>query len=218
MHSRTCSPNHYPGKGRMKTFFTTLAVCIAFISQAAPIDSTNCVPSSSLVSLWPGESNAVDIIDSNTGVLLNGATFAPGKVGTAFSLTGGAHVRIADNPSLHLTNGLTLAVWVYPTISGVYQQIISKWDAVFDYQKAYGTAIHPDGRFFFTVCADGDELLGPSMLLLSTNTVPPNQWTYIAATYDGSTMKVYLNGQLENQAAFPYGIFPEQTIWRLGHL
>jgi len=74
-----------------------------------------------LVSWWPAEGNPVDTTGGNSGVLLNGATFAPGKFGQAFSFNGsGAHVRIADNANLHLTNGLTLALWVYPTASGAY--------------------------------------------------------------------------------------------------
>jgi Concanavalin A-like lectin/glucanases superfamily len=192
----------------MKTFLTILAVCIAFFAHAITGDSTNCVPLSGLVSWWPGESNAVDVVDGNTGVLLNGATFAPGKIGTAFSLDGsGAHVRIADNVNLHLTNGLTLEAWVYPTNLVYAQQIISKWDAVYRYQKSYGTWLASNGQFIFSVCAKGDEYVGPSAVVVSVNTVPLNQWTHVAATYDGSTLNVYLNGQLENQAAFPYGIF-----------
>jgi hypothetical protein len=176
-----------------------------YVCQPPP----NCMPGSGLVSWWPAESNPVDAAGGNTGVLLNGATFASGKYGQSFSLNGsGAHVRIADNPSLHLTNALTISAWINPTDPGGYSyHIVSKWDVVFEYQKSYSTWLS-GGKFIFTVCANGDEQLGPHADLVSVASVAPNQWTHVAATYDGSTMKVYLNGQLNNQKAFPNGIFP----------
>jgi hypothetical protein len=193
----------------MKTFLTTLSVSVAFLTYACTSNAANCVQIPGLVSWWPAENNAVDAAGSNTGVLLNGATFAPGKFGQAFSLNGsGAHVRIADNANLHLTNGLTISAWVNPSSLAYAQQIISKWDVVFEYQKSYAIWLDGNGTFIFSVCANGDEQLGAHADVWTTNTVPLNQWTHVAATYDGSTMKVYLNGQFQSQAAFPYGIFP----------
>jgi len=190
----------------MKTLLRTLAVGIGFLIYVSTCDAANCLQIPGLVSWWPAESNAVDIVGSNTGVLLNGATFAPGKFGTAFSLNGsGAHVRIADNATLHLTNGLTMAAWVNPVDSGNNYHIIAKWDVVFEYQKSYETTLS-GGKFIFSVCANGDEQLGPHADLVSVSSVPPNQWTHVAATYDGSKMRVYVNGHLDNQTAFPYEI------------
>jgi hypothetical protein len=40
-------------------------------------------PPSGLVSWWPGDGNANDIADANSGTLMGGATFAPGFVGQA---------------------------------------------------------------------------------------------------------------------------------------
>src|SRR6266545_3162494 len=45
-----------------------------------------CVPPlSGLVSWWPGEGNANDLVGSNNGTLLNGVSFAEGIVGQAFN-------------------------------------------------------------------------------------------------------------------------------------
>src|SRR5262245_17379609 len=102
----------------MKTFLKTLADSFVLLTYSHASDGANCVQKPGLVSWWPAEGNAVDAAGGNSGVLLNGATFAAGRFGQAFSFNGtGAHVRIADNANLHVTNGLTLAVWIYPTVS-----------------------------------------------------------------------------------------------------
>ena len=48
-----------------------------------------CVqPPEGLVSWWPGEGDASDIVGNNHGMRQNGATFAPGMVGQAILLDG----------------------------------------------------------------------------------------------------------------------------------
>ena len=48
-----------------------------------------CVsPPSNLVSWWPGDGNAGDIVSGNNGALKNGVTFGTGIIGQAFSLNG----------------------------------------------------------------------------------------------------------------------------------
>jgi uncharacterized repeat protein (TIGR01451 family) len=45
-------------------------------------------PPTGLLSWWPGESNALDIVGSHDGTAVNGVTFVSGKVGQAFNLDG----------------------------------------------------------------------------------------------------------------------------------
>lgn len=64
-------------------------------------------PPSGLVSWWDGDSvsgtTAFDIWDGNDGTLQNGATFAPGMVGEAFSFDGvNDYVNVPDNANLDL--------------------------------------------------------------------------------------------------------------------
>jgi uncharacterized repeat protein (TIGR01451 family) len=71
-------------------------------------------PPSGLVSWWPGEGNADDIQDGNNGTLQNGVTFAPGKVGQAFSFDGiDDYVSVPDSGNLHFGTGdFTVSFWV----------------------------------------------------------------------------------------------------------
>ncbi|MDZ7369489.1 MAG: DUF1349 domain-containing protein [candidate division KSB1 bacterium] len=74
-----------------------------------------CVnPPSGLVSWWPGENNANDIQSSNHGALQNGATFATGKVGQAFSFDGvDDYVSVPDNTNWDFgMNDFTIDLWL----------------------------------------------------------------------------------------------------------
>jgi hypothetical protein len=177
-----------------------------------------CVPPpSGLVSWWQAEGNANDAVDGNSGVLLNGATFAPGIVGQAFSFDGtNSYVRVADSPSLHFTNALTIEAWIYPASVGAWHQIVSKWGVQDPLQTSYTTSLNPDGRIGLGVCASGNQSLAPVVGTTSTNSVLPNQWTHFAATYDGSALRMYLNGICEDQVAYNQGIFPGTEALAIG--
>src|SRR5262249_11470780 len=83
-------------------------------------------PPPGLVSWWTGDGNnsttAPDIAGTNPGTLAGGATYAPGKVGNAFSFDGGrgSYVNIPDAPSLNVTTGATWDFWFQSTQSGTY--------------------------------------------------------------------------------------------------
>jgi hypothetical protein len=109
--------------------FVLLVLCSLFSVAAAQ----TCVqPPAGLVSWWPGDDNADDIQNGNDGTLQNGATFAAGMVGQAFSFDGvDDFVEVADSPSF-TPSSLTLDAWVNPaTLStGVDGRVIvSKYNS-----------------------------------------------------------------------------------------
>jgi hypothetical protein len=79
----------------------------------------SCAPApAGMVSWWKAEGNADDSQDDNHGTLQGGATFAPGKVGQAFSFDGNnQYVLIADPvpANLQIQNEITLDAWIYVT-------------------------------------------------------------------------------------------------------
>jgi hypothetical protein len=191
--------------GRVTSSNAVLAVAVCVLAP------------SGLVSWWQAEGNANDTMGCNSGVLVNGATFALGRVGQAFSFDGtNSYIRIADNPSLHFTNALTIEAWIYPTSLGTYHNIVSKWGVLDPLQTAYTTAVVPDGRISLAVCASTNQSVTPVVCTVSTNSVPPNQWTHFAATYDGSALRMYLNGVCEDQVAYSQGVFPGTEVLAIG--
>ena len=77
-----------------------------------------------MIGWWPGDGNANDIMGSNDGTPVNGATFAAGLIGQAFSLDG-----VDDSVSFGNTIGnlgtadFTVDLWLR-TSSGASQGVL----------------------------------------------------------------------------------------------
>ena len=138
--------------------------------------------------------------------MLHKAEWADGKYGKAVSLSGaaGGWVEVADSPSLDIADEITLMAWVYPTaFTNEWQRIVNKcwagdvwpWMSYGFYEQA-----STNGRIGFTIAVgNGQEKLCRSG---DTPQLPDNEWSHIAATYDGSTMRLYQDGvEVLNAAA-----------------
>jgi hypothetical protein len=85
-------------------------------------------PPVGMVSWWPGDDHANDIVDGNHGTLEGNATFAPGVVGQGFSLDGdGDYVLVPDSGNLNITGDVTVDLWAKRTdlVEGV---LVAKGD------------------------------------------------------------------------------------------
>src|ERR1700677_588142 len=116
----------------------------------------------------------------------NTATISPVFVGHAFNFAGTAdHVRVPDASNLHFSTAMSYEAWVYPTSDndGYDHPIVSKWNAVESVHSAsFTSSIGTNGIPAFGITSDGTDVTW----VYATTAVPTNQWTHIAATYDGS--------------------------------
>ena len=170
----------------------SLGKCVAGPAECAK-------PDPSQVSWWRAETDATDYEGLNNGIGTSLA-FAPGKVNQAFVFNGSsANVWVADSPSLHVTDALTLEAWVNPAATNAGQAILSKWD-MWDglYQKSYNFYLDNDGHVCLTLSGTGDGT--DATIVQSAAPVTPGGWTHVAGTFGGYTMTVYINGNQQGSA------------------
>lgn len=136
--------------------------------------------------------------EGNNGTA-SGITYGvAGKFNTGLQFDGiNDNVRMSDSASLDISGSITLEAWINPasTINAgnSNMRIIDKQNAyylLFDYPAA-------DGRAKFVLRIGGSYVSVAS----TTSSWTVGQWYHIAGTYDGSIMRIYVNGSLENSRA-----------------
>jgi len=128
----------------------------------------------------------------NNGTVSNATWASAGKFGKALTFNGTtALVTIPDAPMLRLTAGMTLEAWVNPVINGGWRDVIYKGNDNYYLEGSNSSGFPGVGM---TVGSTQAEAFGAASL-------PTNTWTFLAATYDGTTLRFYVNGTQVSSAA-----------------
>ena len=135
------------------------------------------------------EGNGTTVQDAsgngNNGTLQGGSSWTTsGKYGNAISFNGtNAYVNVPNSSSVQLTTAMTLEAWVNPSQrKGVWRDVIYKGNDNY-YLEADSTSGKP--------ATGGSTFGGP---LFGTAALTTNTWTHFAGTYDGMTLRLYVNG------------------------
>jgi hypothetical protein len=126
--------------------------------------------------------------NGNDGVISGAVWTTSARSGNALFFDGvDDSLTIEDSPSLHLSSAMTLSAWVYPTATQGSRALIMQKEVAAYYLSA-GSDDEAPGP------AGGGTFDGVDAHVPTSDAIPLNAWTYLSVTYDGATLRVYIDG------------------------
>jgi hypothetical protein len=138
-----------------------------------------------------GTTTADAATNGNTGTLVNGPTWTTaGKFGTGISFDGvDDNVRIADSASLHLAATGTIEAYVSLRTLNRWNSVLAKGNTNSDPSHNFALEVTNANRW---VCILGS---GAARIALQSTTAPvANRFYHVACTWDGTTVRLYVDG------------------------
>jgi hypothetical protein len=146
---------------------------------------------------------------NNNGTVSNTAWTTAGKNGNALTFNGSnSWVTVPDANSLDLTSAMTLEAWIRPTVATGWRTVVMKETTGGLIYALYGGDDAGRPSEWLRVGTE-QGVSGPTALAANT-------WTHVAATFDGTTMRVYVNGAQVATRAWTNTIATSTGVLRIG--
>ena len=193
---------------RCRLAYEILAFALAFALLG--INATAATP----VAWWKfddAQNPGLDSVAGNNAVLIGDplpAVTLGRSGGGAIDLNGkGQYLAVPGAPALDITDRLTILVWAKAKEVAANYPFVCKASAWDDGQMSYALDLQfPQGLYpHFWISSDG-HATGYSDVV-SPVALHPDQWYLIAGVYDGRSLNLYVDGQLQASTPYDEGIY-----------
>lgn len=222
--SITFKPYNQLGFARAYTF--TLKAGVRDVSGNAAVGDltttfTTQGPDSDLVGYWPMDGDWSDYSgNGNHGTAVNGAAFSSDKVaGTQAGSFDGVndYINIPSNALIAPASAISVEAWVKPNDVATWHQVVTKrYSEGSDPYNSYILCTNNTGNTNKWVFAISNGTGGSQVSAVDTDVLMPNVWTHLLGTYDGSSVKLYVNGVLKSTVSKTGSIGYSALTLRIG--
>jgi hypothetical protein len=191
----------------------TLTATSGSLSATAAI-TVSAAPSGLVAAYAFSETSGNAVIDAsgsgNNGTLSGATRTTSGKYGRALSFDGtNDRVNIPDSSSLDLTDGVTMEAWVRPSSLGGWDTVVLK--------EQPGNLVYALYANTGPGPASGEiETTAGYFTQYATGALPLNTWTHLAMTYDGTTLRLYINGAEVGSRPVSGSVVTSSSALRIG--
>ncbi|MDR3234891.1 MAG: hypothetical protein LBT46_14730, partial [Planctomycetaceae bacterium] len=177
----------------MQTAVLSACLLLACLLSAVPAADEG------LVNHWSFDNDSAGVVKNSVNEQFNAKLSqdfprVDGIHGKAVDLSGNYQIEIPANFVPSRLKELTFSAWIAPRSLGGYANIIRKDDVNGPVTNRLLFALQENGRFLSLGLTTGgnyaecDGIIAPEELL-------DGQWHFVAGTFDGKTMRVYLDGK-----------------------
>ncbi len=155
------------------------------------VEPVNADCSNGLVAYYPFNGNADDESGNELHGTVNGAVLTTDRFdnpSSAYMFNGSnSDIKVPSDAVLNISDQISVAAWIYP-VSQKTQEIVRKGSS--PSAVPYGLALSGTGDIIFEGSPNGQ------LSQVRLHGYALNAWSFIAGTYDGTAMKLYVDGKL----------------------
>lgn len=186
----------------MKTIRLIVLVFMFFLTSS----SVFAIPDPDLIMYLPmdeGKGDTLKDLSPNgfTGKIVgNDSKWVDGIRGKGLEIVRGTEIQVEDDERLDKMKALTLEIWVYQPdhqATGIVQKG-TNWPGM-----SYLMQPWSDQQIYFGINDTSSRAIAPP------GSYPLKKWYHLAGTFDGATLKLYIDGDEKSSAKAPVNIVPD---------